>query len=193
VAAGERATSGSPGSLIKVDRNRYSVPTSLIGYMVSVHLYEWHLEVYCGRQLVVTLPRLVGQQRQEINYRHVIDSLLRKPGGFRDYRYREALFPRLVFRQAWERLNLWYAPRQADLIYLRILRLAAQTLESEVAAALQVLLEREAHFTESDVAARLNLQPAPAPQIERGEVSLTQYDQLLLSSRAEAEVSDVAQ
>jgi hypothetical protein len=182
----------SKGSLIKVDQHHYSVPTSLIGAMVSVHLYEWHLEVYYGRQLVVTLTRLVGQQRQQINYRHVIDSLLRKPGGFRDYRYREALFPLLVFRQAWERLNTWYAPRQADLIYLRILRLAAQTLESEVAVALQLLLARQAHFSESDVAALLNLHAPPAPEIERGEVSLTQYDQLLLNTTAGREVGYVA-
>jgi hypothetical protein len=80
--------------------------------------------------------RLIGPARPPagINYRHIIDSLLRKPGGFRDYRYREALFPGLVFRQAWEQLNAWYAPRRADLIYLRILHLAAQTLESAVPA-----------------------------------------------------------
>lgn len=174
----------SRGSLIKVDQNHYSVPTSLIGRMVSVHVSEWQLEVYYSRHLVVTLPRLVGPQHQHISYRHIIESLLRKPGGFRDYRYREALFPRLVFRQAWERLNTWYSPRRADLIYLRILHLAAQTLENDVAAALQRLLQRPAPFTESDVAGLLNLQAPPVPQIERGEVSLTQYDQLLLRTTA---------
>jgi hypothetical protein len=182
----------SKGSLIKVDQNHYSVPTSLIGRLVNVYVYEWYVEVCYGRKPVATLPRLIGQERQHINYRHVIDSLLRKPGGFRDYRYREALFPGLVFRQTWERLNTWYAPRRADLIYLHILRLAAQTLESEVVAALQLLLERHDHFTESEVAALLNRQTAPAPQVERGEVSLAQYDQLLLSSYARPEVTHVA-
>jgi hypothetical protein len=182
----------SKGSVIKVDKNHYSVPTSLIGRMVSVQVYEWQLEVCYGRQLVVTLPRLIGEEHLQINYRHVIDSLLRKPGGFRDYRYREALFPLLVFRQTWERLNAWYSPRRADLSYLRILRLAAQTLESAVAAALQVLLERQAHFTERDVAALLHLDAPPAPEIARGEVSLTQYDQLLPSTRASREASHVA-
>jgi hypothetical protein len=182
----------SKGSLIKVDQNHYTVPTSLIGRMVNVYVYEWQVEVCYGRKPVATLPRLIGQQRQHINYRHVVDSLLRKPGGFRDYRYREALFPCLVFRQAWEQFNIWYAPRQADLIYLRILRLAAQTLESEVAAALQLLLDRHAHFTERDVAALLNRQIAPAPQVERGEISLAQYDQLLPSSQAHREVARVA-
>jgi hypothetical protein len=182
----------SKGSLIKVDHKHYSLPTSLIGHMISVHVHEWHLEVYYARKLVVTLPRLVGDERQCINYRHIIDSLLRKPGGFRDYRYREELFPSLVFRQTWERLNTWYSPRRADLIYLRILHLAAQTLESEVAAALQLLLDRQAHFDESAVAALLNRQTPPTPAVERGEVSLEQYDQLLPSSSAGREVSDVA-
>jgi hypothetical protein len=181
----------SKGSLIKVDKNHYSVPTSLIGRMVNVYVYEWQVEVCYGRKPVATLPRLFGQERHPagINYRHVIDSLLRKPGGFRDYRYREALFPCLVFRQAWERLNTWYAPRRADLIYLRILRLAAQTMESEVAAALQLLLQRQTHFTESEVAALLNRQAAPTPQVERGEISLAQYDQLLPSGQAGREVA----
>lgn len=182
----------SRGSLIKVDHNHYSVPTSLIGRMVNVYVYEWQIEVCYGRKPVASLPRLIGQERQHINYRHVIDSLLRKPGGFRDYRYRDSLFPCLVFRQAWERLSTWYAPRRADLIYLRILRLAAQTLESEVAAALQLLLDRHNHFTESEVAALLNRQATPAPALERGEVSLAQYDQLLPNSSACREVAHVA-
>ena len=39
------------GSLIKVEKNHYSVPTSLIGRMVNVYVYEWHLEVCYGREL----------------------------------------------------------------------------------------------------------------------------------------------
>ncbi len=176
------------GSLIKVVKKHYSVPTSLIGRMVNVYVYEWHLEVCYGRQLVVTLPRLVGEAGQHINYRHVIDSLLRKPGGFRDYRYRDALFPSLVFRHAWERLNTWYAPRRADLIYLRVLRLAAQTLESDVAAALHQLLDRQTPFTDSEVAALLQRPSTPTPELVRGEVSLRQYDQLLLNRSLDQEV-----
>jgi transcriptional regulator with XRE-family HTH domain len=169
----------SKGSLIRVAKNHYSVPTSLIGRMVNVRIYEWHLDVCYGQRVVVTLPRLVGQTKQHINYRHIIDSLLRKPGGFRNYRYRDALFPQTVFRQAWEQLNGWFSPRQADLIYLRVLALAARTLESEVVAALHLLLERNHRWNETDVEALLNLQPPPVPHVQRGEVSLHLYDQLL--------------
>lgn len=169
------------GSLIRVQKNVYSVPTGLIGRMVSVRVYEWHLEVYFRQYLVETTPRLVGQNRQQLNYRHLIDSLLRKPGGFRDYRYREALFPTLVFRQAWETLNQWHSPRKADLIYLRLLRLAARTLESEVEAALRQLLAAPQAWDDSDVERRLPDQPTPAlvPQLEVSLVNLAQYDALL--------------
>ena len=169
----------SRGGLIRVLRNAYSVPTSLIGRRVTVRVYEWYLEVYYGGELVETLPRLVGSREHHVNYRHLIDTLLRKPGGFRNYRYREDLFPSLVFRQAWEQLEQWYSPRKADLTYLRILHLAARTLESDVAAALEQLLATEARWTERDVEQLLELEPSPVPEVARGEVKLDVYDQLL--------------
>jgi hypothetical protein len=168
------------GSLIRVQNNVYSVPTHLIGQEVRVRIYEWHLEVYYRRTQVEWMPRLVGQNKRQINYRHLIDSLLRKPGGFRNYRYREALFPALVFRQAWDRLQGWYSPRKADLIYLRILRLAARTLECEVAEALALLLTQSAPWDETDVAGLLDLQPAiSVPALDPPVINLNQYDHLL--------------
>jgi hypothetical protein len=155
------------------------VPTSLIGRQVTVRVHEWYLEVYYGGELVETLPRLLGSRQHRVDYHHLIDTLLRKPGGFRNYRYREDLFPSLVFRRAWEQLDRWYAPRKADLIYLRILHLAAHTLESDVAAALELLLATEERWTERDVEQLLELDPPTIPEVARGEISLDIYDQLL--------------
>jgi hypothetical protein len=175
----------SRSSLIRVLRNTYSVPTGLIGHTIKVRIHEWHLEVYYGTKLVETLPRLVGRRKRHINYRHLIDTLLRKPGGFRNYRYRDDLFPSLVFRQAWEQLGQWYAPRKADLIYLRVLSLAARTLESDVAGALAQLLVTKTRWNETNVEQLLELEPAPVPEIARGEVALDIYDQLLKEVRCE--------
>jgi hypothetical protein len=175
----------SRSSLIRVLRNTYSVPTGLIGHTIKVRIHEWHLEVYYGTKLVETLPRLVGRRKRHINYRHLIDTLLRKPGGFRNYRYRDELFPSLVFRQAWEQLGQWYAPRKADLIYLRVLSLAARTLESDVAGALAQLLVTKTRWNETNVEQLLELEPAPVPEIARGEVALDIYDQLLKEVRCE--------
>ena len=167
------------GSLIRVQKNVYSVPTSLIGRQVTVRIYEWRLDVYYQTHLVATLPRLIGEKQHHVNYRHVIDSLIRKPGGFRDYRYRDDLFPSLVFRQAWERLNQWQSPRKADIAYLRILRLAARGMESEVSAALERLLATPERWDETDVEHLLQPEPVPVPHLACGQVHLQQYDQLL--------------
>jgi hypothetical protein len=168
------------GSLIRVQHNLYSVPTSLIGQQVTVRIYEWHLEVYYRQQQVERLSRVVGQYKQQINYRHLIDTLLRKPGGFRDYRYREALFPSLVFRQAWDRLQQWYSPRKADLIYLRILKMAARYLECEVAAALAHLLAGSARWDETEVEQLVEPNKVIAvPALAEPVVNLQQYDGLL--------------
>ena len=168
------------GSLIRVQKNVYSVPTSLIGRRVTVRIHEWHLEVYYQTHLVVTLPRLIGQKRHHVNYRHVIDSLIRKPGGFRDYRYRDDLFPSLVFRRAWERLNQWQSPRKADIAYLRILRLAAQKMESEVASTLEQLLATADRWDETAVERIFQPEPIHAPDLTCDQVHLRRYDQLLL-------------
>jgi hypothetical protein len=175
----------SSGGLIRVLRNAYSVQTSLIRHQVTVRVHEWYLEVYYGGKLVETLPRLVGSRKHHVNYHHLIDTLLRKPGGFRNYRYRDDLFPSLVFRRAWEQLDQWYTPRKADLAYLRILHLAARNLESDVAAALESLLTAEEPWTERDVEQLLDLERPAVPQVARGEVTLNVYDRLLQEVRCE--------
>jgi hypothetical protein len=166
--------------LIRVQQNSYSVPTSLIGHQVTVRLYEWHLEVYYRQQQIETMARLVGQNKQQINYHHLIDSLLRKPGGFRNYRYREAMFPSRLFRQAWEQLNRWHTPRKADLTYLRILRLATRHPESEVATALSLLLADSDRWSDLDVEQLLrHRQLSVIPTVTPPVVNLSRYDQLL--------------
>jgi hypothetical protein len=177
----ERRLRVSAGSLICVQTNHYSVPTSLIGRMITVRQYEWHLEIYYQQQLVERLPRLVGQHQDAIHYRHLVGSLLRKPGGFRNYRYRPALFPQPIFQRCWEQMSLWYGERQGDLRYLRILHLAAQEMECEVTAALTLLLEAPQRFSEQEVAELVQgqRQPTPATLLAVGTVNLQRYDALL--------------
>jgi len=170
---------GSNG-ILRVCNNGYTVPSGLKGKRVTVKVSEWQIEVWYANQCVETLPRQTGVQHYRINYRHVIDTLLRKPGGFRNYRYRDDLFPQAVFRQAWEALQERFSPRKADLTYLRILKLAAGGLETDVATALEILLTSEKGWDDQAVAA-LVVQPAqPAiPHLEANPVNLAVYDQFL--------------
>jgi hypothetical protein len=116
---------------IRVKNCAYSVPARLIGAIVEVAVSETDVAVLHERQEVVRYPRSAGQQPR-IDYRHVIASLVRKPGAFADYLYREEMFPRPVFREAYDRLQI-ADPRKADATYLQVLQLAAQTDEEAVA------------------------------------------------------------
>ena len=170
---------GSNG-ILRVCNNGYTVPSGLKGKRVTVKVFEWQIEVWYANQRVEILPRQTGVQHYHINYRHVIDTLLRKPGGFRNYRYRDDLFPQAVFRQAWEALQERFSPRKADLAYLRILKLATGGLETDVATALEILLTSGKGWDDQTVAA-LVVQPAQLaiPHMEANPVNLTEYDQFL--------------
>lgn len=165
--------------ILRVSNNGYTVPSGLKSRRVLVRVYEWQIEVWYANQLVETLPRLTGIHRYHINYRHVIDSLLRKPGGFRNYRYRDDLFPRAVFREAWEALDGRLPPRKADMVYLRILKLAAGGLETDVAEALKLLLTSKSNWEDQAVAELVQAPPKAAPELAQQVVNLAVYDQLL--------------
>ena len=118
----------TPFSTIRVLRNTYSVPSRLIGSTVTVRVRSETVELYHGATHLATMPRLLGEGKHRIDYRHVIWSLVRKPGAFAGYRYREELFPGLAFRAAYDAL-LRDVTSRADREYLRILHLAASTSE----------------------------------------------------------------
>jgi len=169
---------GSNG-ILRVLNNGYTVPSGLKSKRVKVKVYEWEIEVWYANQCVETLSRLTGVQRYQINYRHVIDTLLRKPGGFRHYRHRDDLFPRTVFRQAWEALDRRLSPRKADLTYLRILKLAAQGLETDVTDALELLLTSPTDWDDHTVAELVQPIAATLPDLQQQAINLAVYDQLL--------------
>lgn len=166
-------------STIRVQHNTYSVPSRLIGEQVRVRLYEDRLEISYGDQHQLTVERLRGRFGHRINYRHVIWSLVQKPGAFAQYRYREELFPTLVFRRAYDALTQKQAGRAADLEYLRILHLAASTLESEVEAALALLLSEGKLSSADQVKALVTPVTLQVPVLPVPTVDLSSYDALL--------------
>src|SRR5207248_11636957 len=67
------------GSLIHVEWNAYSVNSRLIGERVEARLYLDHVQVWYGKRKVEDLPRLRGRSKHRIDYRHIIEWLVRKP------------------------------------------------------------------------------------------------------------------
>jgi hypothetical protein len=116
------------------------VPARLIGAFVQAQVSEETVRfVYRGEE-IASYPRSTGKVPR-IDYRHIIASLVRKPGAFAGYLYREELFPRPVFRQAFDRLTV-VEERKASERYLRLLQLAADFGEDRVADRLGALLRR---------------------------------------------------
>ncbi|MFQ5507381.1 MAG: IS21 family transposase, partial [Planctomycetota bacterium] len=172
----------SSGSTLSVQGNVYSVHSRLIGEQVEVRVYAERLEVWYAQRQQETLPRLSGRQKHAIQYRHILDWLVRKPGAFAQYRYREDLFPTSRFRVAYDALCKRHAPRQADREYLRLLTLARDN-ETGVESVLCVLLARDEPLSVDQIAAELKAGGQP----ERATVSvepvdLGRYDTLLGSS-----------
>jgi len=167
----------SQESTILVKRNLYSVPTRLIGERVQIRLWEMRLEARHSGQLVLEGERLQGVNRHRIDYRHIIDSLMRKTGAFERYRHREDLFPGLVWRSAFDVLQAGLGQRKGEVEYLRLLHLAAKTLEGEVGAALEVILEA-GRLPDADLARELmgSEMAITIPELKQAEVDLGEYD-----------------
>lgn len=168
-------------STIRVKRNTYSVPSRLIDERVRARIFEDRIEIYFGDILQERIDRLSGEDGRVINYRHVIWSLVRKPGAFARYRYREELFPSITFRRAYDALREGRSEREADIGYVRILHLAASTMESEVEAAL-VLMAESGHVPEYEAVKALVAPTKGAtgvPAMAELEVDLRDYDGLL--------------
>lgn len=173
-------------STVNVSRKTYSVPSQLIGEQVKVRLYEDRVEIWFAGKEQERIVRTPGRQHQ-INYRHIIDWLVRKPGAFGNYRYREDLFPHLQFRNVYDELCEKLPLRKADLEYLRILKLAAYNGESDVLEALEVLQERKMTPTLSHVEEFLPRREVSIPEMAVFEVNLGFYDQLFTGGGRHAE------
>jgi len=176
----ERVTVDS-GSLIHVDRNAYSVNSRLIGEKVEARVYLDRIEVWYGQKKVEELPRLRGRSKHRVDYRHIVEWLVRKPGAFESYRYKQDLFPTSRFRMAYDGLQET-AGERALKEYLKILKLAADEGETAVDEALRALLERktEVSLTAEAIGALLPRLDtiAPVRLVEVAAVDLASFDQL---------------
>ena len=167
-------------STIRVKHCAYSVPSRLIGEYVKVRLYEERLEIFYGGVLQLGCERLRGRNLHRIDYRHVIWSLVRKPGAFARYVYREEMFPTVVFRRAYDAIQATRAGTKGDLEYLRILHLAASTMEADVEAALTLLFAESKAITCEAVKALVNVSSrVELPALAPPPVDLGVYDALL--------------
>lgn len=172
----------SRNSTIVIRHNYYSVPSQLIGERVDVRIHGGHLEVWHAGQMIERMERLRGEGKAAINYRHIIHSLVKKPGAFARYRFQSSLYPRLIFRVAYDELKQRLDGR-AEREYLQLLKLAAEESEELVAEILRGMVEggeaiRPERVREMIVERRSERLPR-IPRIEINLTPLASYDLLL--------------
>ena len=133
-------------STIHLQHNTYSVHSRLIGEKIQARIYIDHIEIWYAQKMVDNIPRLRGENKHRINYRHIIDWLVRKPGAFENYRYKEAMYPSSWFRIAydWLQSNM---PLQANKQYVKILYYAAKESQANTENVIQYLLEQNKELT----------------------------------------------
>jgi hypothetical protein len=169
-------------STISIKHIIYTVPSRLIGMMLKVHLYDDRLECYVGGDHAITLKRLRGERKwqRSIDYRHIIGTLVRKPQAFRNYIYRDALFPTFAFRQAWEYLERELDSRQACREFVKILNEAARPNgESRVNEYLEECLTKGNLPKSDEVKFLFRPTLTQAPLLKGGISQLSDYDALL--------------
>lgn len=135
---------------------------------------------YAGKD-ELDCERLRGRNLRRIDYRHVIWSLVQKPGGFARYVYREEMFPSVVFRRAYDAIQTPHHGVKGDLEYLRILHHAATSMEADVEAALVLLFTDGKPVTACAVKALVAASGATieVPELAPLPVDLTAYDALI--------------
>ena len=163
----------------------YTVPSRLIGCRLKVHIYDDRLVCYLGTTPVLTVGRRHfkrhGPRVRVVDYRHLIGGLVKKPQAFRHSVFREELFPRPVFRLAWEALDARLEPRKACRVYVGLLYLAAMHgCEAALADHLAAVLDAGG-TPDLDTARAAVAPPAPAsvPAVSVPAPDLSGYDRLL--------------
>ncbi len=179
----------SDRSTIFVHRNTYSVNSRLIGEQVKVHIHAEYLELYYAQKLLERIPRLRGEKKHSIQYRHVIDSLIKKPGAFENYKYKQDMFPTTRFRMFYDGLLKAKTPRRAAKEYLQVLNLAAKESESLVEEAIRILIQTGVRIIDSQAVNELffELKRSGKPQSPGNTilpVNIGQYDSLFADKEA---------
>jgi hypothetical protein len=168
----------SSASTVRILKGIYSVPSRLIGYQLRAYIYPAEILLHYGKRLIQHMVRLPREGGISLNYRHIIHHLLRKPGAFVNYKYREGLFPHVVFRQTYDALMRHY-PIKGHKLYLQILHLSAMNGEKQVAEMLTKRLAAGDVPQVEDLKASLHQDRSPVPHVNIPQPHLGDYDQVI--------------
>ena len=175
-------------STIEVRSVTYSVPSRLISQQLTVHLRHDRLALFLRSQFVETLPRLhrragVSGTWRRIDFRHVIESLRRKPRALLRAQLQNNLLPNERWRQLWRQLLATLPPDEAAKVMVDALHVAART---DDLSGVERYLSRQLRCGDLSLTAlreHYSLRPPRGlmalPQLQIPEHHLSSYDELL--------------
>lgn len=178
----------SSSSIITVRQVRYSVPSRLIGMQLKVHIYDDLLECFLGSTHVNTLKRLrwnKGSRPRLIDYRHLVESLSRKPQAFRRYIFRDELYPTNIFKSAWEILDKELDQRSACSNYVGLLKLSTEYGEEFISKLLNKLIDEGKIPRVTELKELLPQKPQSRVRVEVDSREPKSYEELLITSTGE--------
>jgi len=135
----------------------YSLPSQYIGLEIKAHIFEDKINVLYKSLNIQTLPRIHSDRGAHINYQHVIKNLIRKPGAFENYRYKDFMFPNNKFRDLYSSLERRFGNRRRDREYLEILLLASKEGEKRIIGIIDKLTESSESVTSDKVKEKLDI------------------------------------
>ena len=152
-------------SVIRIKQNAYSIPSHLIDCKIESRIYADHIALWYRGRKVLEMPRLIGTGQVSFDYCDVIDSLVRKPGGFVNYRYREYMFPTITFRKAFDIVVVQLGEQAGVKCYLKILYMAKHHGQVNVESELHRIIELGETIDPKAIEAKVNT-ASPASLVE---------------------------
>jgi hypothetical protein len=184
-------------STIRIKTAFYTVPSKLIGENLKVHLYHDKLECFVGMSKVIILARVYptksdGKARS-VNYKHVIDSLFKKPQAFRHSSYRDDLLPGDHYKQLWQLCDKQFDGHMACKWMVTVLKIAASADNEHTLG--KSLLIPEQLVTLKELQDKYLIKTKDIPDIKAKQHSLEDYNSEFLQGQWQygQELTEVAQ
>ena len=175
-------------STIEVRSITYSVPSRLIGHQLTVHLRHDRLDLFLRSQFIETIQRLHARKGHKgplrrIDFRHVIESLRRKPRALLRAQLQADILPGKAWHRIWRQLLAALPPEEAAKVMVDALHVAARSADL---AGVERYLRRALRCGALSLTAlrdHYGLRPprglAALPQLQIPEHTLSSYDELL--------------
>lgn len=108
---------------IEVENHFYSVPENFIGSSVRVGIGAFFVDISHDEKLIIQHPRKFGKGEDSLFLDHYLDQLQKKPGAFWDCKATKTLVLQGDLEVICQELEVRFAPRQAQLEFIKILSL----------------------------------------------------------------------